>query len=139
MNTFRGTQSLNNLFNVTGVKIPKLGASKGSLAVPPLNLTMPTVYGSGSGGGGTASAPNSIDDETEHIDMPENSAPVGGGSGGSGGIVGGGSATDPNIPETPGVLEKPAKPKDYFTKKNIIIAIIVVVVMAVAYKTFKKK
>ena len=126
---YRGTQSLNKMFNATGLEA----------ALKPVDTTVivPTT---------TEREPSGvvIDDRgplnIQQVDITESTTTV------SENVptvttttFGGGGAMPTPIKKTTEVLPAPTATKQsYFTTKNIIIAVVVIVVLVAAFKYFKK-
>lgn len=150
MSKFRGTNSLNELFNASGIRVSTRNTDLGlaiagqtnssapvGLAPPPLTISMPEVIGHGSS---TNSTPqNNLPPETIVPTTETNTEATTTSFGGGGGGLPVSIEEEPVIPAQMGALDKPRPKKDYFTRKNIIIAILVIITIGLAYKQFKKK
>lgn len=153
MSKFRGTNSLNELFNASGIRVSTRNTDLGltiagqtnssapvGLASPTPTISMPEVIGHGSSTNSTSQ--NNLPPETI-VPTTETNSEVATTSFGSFGGGGGGLPMsieeEPVIPAQMGALDKPMPKKDYFTRKNIIIAILVIITIGLAYKQFKKK
>jgi hypothetical protein len=131
---YRGTQSLNKMFNATGVQ--ETSRTVDSPVIIPINLNA-NVEREPSGVVIDDRGPLNIQqvDITESTTTVSENVPTvttttfGGG---------GGTANLGPLEKTEVLPAPTATKQSYFTTKNIIIAVVVIVVLVAAYKYFKK-